>query len=57
MFGGDLLESKYRYVKSMEKVTIWRRPIGKQIKDVKTMEKFNVWRRPIGKQIKSCKNF
>ena len=32
MFGGDLLESKYRAVKSMEKVNVWRRSIGKQIK-------------------------
>ena len=39
MFGGDLLESKYRYVKSMEKVTIWRRPIGKQIKRCKNYGK------------------
>ena len=41
----------------MEKLHVWRRPIGKQIKSCKNYEKVNVWRRPIGKQIKSCKNY
>ena len=41
----------------MEKLNIWRRPIGRQIKRCKIMEKVNVWRRPIGKQIKSCKKY
>ena len=41
----------------MEKLNIWRRPIGKQIKSCKKYGKLNVWRRPIGKQIKSCKNY
>ena len=35
MFGGDLLESKYKAVKIMEKSNVWRRPIGKQIKSCK----------------------
>ena len=39
MFGGDLLESKYRYVKSREKLNVWRRPIGKQIKSCKNYGK------------------
>ena len=41
----------------MEKLNIWRRPIGKQIKSCKEYGKLNVWRRPIGKQIKSSKKY
>ena len=41
----------------MEKVNVWRRPIGKQIKRCAKYGKLNVWRRPVGKQIKSCKNY
>ena len=35
----------------MEKLNVWRRPIGKQIKRCAKYGKLNVWRRPVGKQI------
>ena len=41
----------------MEKLNIWRRPIGKQIKSCKKYGKLKVWRRPNGKQIKSSKKY
>ena len=41
----------------MEKLNIWRRPIGKQIKSCKKYRKLKVWRRPNGKQIKSSKKY
>ena len=41
----------------MEKVNVWRRPIGEQIKSCKNYGKSKCWRRPIGKQIKRCKKY